>query len=265
MQPPTAALTPGPSITYIVYMNGDYLWKKIYPRAVKAEKSFSMLEPKDRILVGLSGGGDSLTLLHLLAFQRIRIGRSLNLEIFPAHIPGIVGGRPLADVEKLSDICRHLGLELLLSKNTLSESVFQDCFRCSQARRRMLFDLAEAHGCNKIALGHNADDLVETFLLNIFYSGRLAALCPRQSVLRGSLILIRPLIYLWKSDIEDFARRHFGRVSTPTCPGAKDSRRLAIRRWLVRLSRNNRHIKRNLLKAVTNTKFEYLPVPFQRL
>jgi tRNA 2-thiocytidine biosynthesis protein TtcA len=241
-------------------MTDDFCWRKIYPRAVRAEKDFDMLQPGDRILIGLSGGADSLVLLSLLCFQHKKIGSRLGFTVFPAHIPGSYLGRSTAAVGKLQAVCRRFGLDLLLSGVGLSDSVFQDCFRCSLARRRLLFDLAEKHGCNKIALGHNADDLVETFLLNAFYSGRLAALNPRQAVLRGKLTLIRPLIYVWKSDIEGFARKLFGRISTPACPGAKDSRRLAVRRLLARLSSKNRHLKGNLLKAVANPKLEYLPV-----
>lgn len=240
-------------------------WRKIYPRAVKAEKDFAMLQPGDRILVAVSGGADSLVLLDVLAYQHKKIGKTLGLEVVPAHVPGTYRGKPTTDAGRLGRLCRELGFELRLSGAGLSDGVFSDCFRCSRARRRLLFDLAEEHRCGKIALGHNADDLVETFLLNAFYSGRLAAMSPRQPVLRGKLCFIRPLAYAWKDDIDLYARQRFGRLPGFKCPGSGNSRRLAVRRLLARLSRGNPHLRGNLLKAVCNPRLEYLPVPSRRL
>jgi tRNA 2-thiocytidine biosynthesis protein TtcA len=236
-------------------------WPRLYSRALRAEHDFAMLEPGDRILAAVSGGTDSLALLALLAHQRTKIGKKLGIELFPAHVPGSYRGRSVADVGRLERICRELGLRLHLGGTTLSEGVFNDCFRCSQARRRLLFDLAESLGCSKIALGHNADDMVETLLLNIFYSGRLAALSPRQAVLRGKLALIRPLAYVWKDDISGYARQRFGRIPSFRCPGSRDSRRMSVRRLLARLSKTNPHLKANLLNSISNLRPEYLPVP----
>lgn len=224
-----------------------------------------MIEPGDRILVGLSGGADSLALLSLLAYQHEKIGKSLKFSLIPGHIPGSYGGRPTVDQEWLKSVCRKLDMDLRLSPTRLSESIFHDCFRCSLARRKALFDLAEEHGCNKIALGHNADDLVETFLMNVFYSGRLASMAPRQSVLKGKIHLIRPLIYVWKENILSYTREAFGRVGSFRCPGGRESKRLALRRLLARLSRKNPHLKANLLKAISNPRQEYLPLPLGRL
>ncbi len=246
-------------------MRDDHYCQGIYPRAVRAEKDFSMLESGDRILVGLSGGADSLALLAVLAYQHKRIGRTLGFSLIPGHVASRYRSKPVSETKKLAGICAQLGLELRLSAARLSDDVFRDCFRCSQARRKALFDLAEEHGCNKIALGHHADDLVETFLLNIFYSGRLAALSPRQSVLRGKLTIIRPLCYVWKKDIVGYAAEKFGRIPRFRCPGSWDNQRLAVRRMLERLSKSNPHLKGNLLKAMANPRLEYLPVPSRRL
>lgn len=246
-------------------MEKSSVWQKIYPRAVRSEKDFAMLCPGDRILVGLSGGSDSLALLSLLAYQHKKIGKSLGFSLLPGHISGIFRGRPTSDTDRLKQVCRQLGFELKLSCHRLPEHVFTDCFRCSQARRRLLFDLAEENGCNKIALGHNADDLVETFLLNAFYSGRLAALSPAQSVLGGKLTIVRPLCYVWKQEISRFSQERFGRLPGFSCPGSRNSQRLSIRKMLERRSRSNPHLKANLLKAICNPRLEYLPVPFGRL
>lgn len=239
-------------------------WQRLYPKAVRAEKDFSLLEPGDRILAGVSGGSDSLALLALLSRQMRAIGEKLGLTVVPGHVPGSPLERPAAGSGRLAGICRELGLELKVSGARLAPAVFSDCFRCSMARRRALFDLAEENGCNKIALGHNADDMVETFLLNALYSGRLAALNPRQPVLGGRITIIRPLTYVWKEDIAAYVLDRFGRIPASRCPGASDSRRRSVRKLLAGLSKGNAHLKGNLLKAVRNPRLEYLPVPFEK-
>jgi tRNA 2-thiocytidine biosynthesis protein TtcA len=142
----------------------------------------------------------------------------------------------------------------------LKDAVFRDCFNCAQARRKALFDLAEQEGCNKIALGHNADDLVETALLNMFYQGRFSSMSARQTVLRKKLTLIRPLALVWKEDIALYAGERFGKLPKFKCPGARDSQRAFIKSMVHKLEMQNPKIKANILKAITNPKLEYLPI-----
>lgn len=218
------------------------------------------MERGDRVLVGLSGGSDSLVLLDILAWQLAKLARSLNISLVVGHVTGAPSGRPTVTLQRLERVCRELGLPLALTAKPLPPEIFTDCFKCSLARRRSLFDLAEQHGCNKIALGHNADDLVETALLNMFYSGKLAAIIPRQSLLGGKLQVIRPLAYVWKKDIESYCTQRFGAFRPRPCPGGRDSRRAEIRRMLKRLQSGNSPVKENILRAISNPKWEYLPL-----
>ena len=235
-------------------------WSRVYSRTIRAEKDFSQLEAGDRILVGISGGSDSLVLLDILAWQQAKLGRSLGISLVAGHVTGSQIGRPAASRMKLKKVCQGLGLPLALTAKPLPAEIFTDCFKCSLARRRSLFDLAEQHGCKKIALGHNADDLVETALLNMFYSGKLAAITPRQSLLAGKLQVIRPLAYVWKEDIESYCTQRFGAARPLPCPGGRDSRRMEIRRMLKRMQSGGSPVKENLLKAISNPKWEYLPL-----
>ncbi len=235
-------------------------WGKVYPRVIWAEKDFNQIARNDRVLVALSGGNDSLVMLDILAQQYKKLARSLGISIIAGHVPGEYNGKPIAPLKTLEKICASLDVPLVIFSKPLSNDIFTDCFKCSLARRRSLFDLAEEQGCNKIALGHNADDIVETALLNVMYSGKLAAILPKQSVLNGKLHIIRPLAYVWKDEIVKYSIQRFGRVKTFSCPGAKDSRRLVIRRILNRLQSDGSPVKENILKAISNPKIEYLPI-----
>jgi len=234
-------------------------WGRIYPRAIRAEKDFNQIARGDRILVALSGGSDSLVMLDILAQQHKKLARSLGISIIAGHVPGEYRGKPIAPAKRLEKICTAMDIPYVASSSLLSDDIYNDCFKCSLARRRSLFDLAEKHGCNKIALGHNADDVVETALLNIMYSGKLSAILPKQPILKGKLHIIRPLAYVWKDEIVKYSRQRFGRVKTFSCPGAKGSRRLVIRRMLSRLRSDGSPVKENILKAISNPKLEYLP------
>jgi tRNA 2-thiocytidine biosynthesis protein TtcA len=234
-------------------------WNTIYSRVLAAEKDFAMLEPGDRVLVALSGGADSLVLLDLLAHQGRTLGATLGLRIIAGHVPGRYRGRPIAPQARLRAICGGLGIELRISEHELADETFNDCFICARARRKLLFDLAESCGCNKIALGHNADDMVETALLNIMYAGHFAALNPRQPLLGGRITVIRPLAFAWKEHVSRYCRQRFGAVKRFSCPGSAGSKRMTIRRLLARLERDGSPVKANVLAAISNPKPEYLP------
>lgn len=235
-------------------------WSKIYPRVIRSEKDFNQIERNDKILVGLSGGSDSLVLLDILAQQHKKLARSLGLSIIAGHVPGIYKRKLIAPINRLKKICADLDVPLAIFPKPLNDDAFTDCFKCSLIRRKSLFDLAEEHGCNKIALGHNADDLVETALLNMMYSGKLAAILPKQSILKGKLHIIRPLAYVWKEDIAKYSSQKFGRIKTFSCLGAKASRRMVVRKMLKVLQSDGSPVKENILRALSNPKLEYLPI-----
>jgi len=235
-------------------------WKNVYPRVIKAVRGYGLLEKGDRILVAVSGGSDSLLMLDMLARINGKIGRKLNLTLIAGHVPGSYGGKAIFPVTLLRDIVEAYGLQLIASSSILKDAAFKDCFNCAMARRKALFDLAERENCNKIALGHNADDLLETALLNMFYQGRFSSMSAKQTVLKGKLTLIRPLALVWKENIDWYARERFGKLPKFKCPGAKDSKRVIVKKMLKSLDKSNPDIKANILKAITNPKIDYLPI-----
>ena len=132
------------------------------------------------------------------------------------------------------------------------------CFLCSRLRRKLLFELADENHCNKIALGHHKDDLIETFFLNMFYGASLGTMLPVQELFQGKLTIIRPLYLI----DEDLVRRYAEKMGWEDidlgCPTAGASKRQDIKKMLLSFYKSNRKIKGNIFHALKNPKPEYL-------
>ncbi len=132
------------------------------------------------------------------------------------------------------------------------------CFVCSLMRRKRLFELAAAYGCNKIALGHNLDDLIETFFLNICYAGEMSTMVPKQDMFKGLITLIRPLALVEKRRIDTLANDMGIPVVHNRCPSAGKTKREEIKALLSELYARDRHIKGNIARALHHVRTEYL-------
>ena len=132
------------------------------------------------------------------------------------------------------------------------------CFLCSRLRRKRLFEIADELGCNKLALGHTKDDIIETLFLNICYAGEISTMIPSQTFFKGKFTIIRPLAFI----DEDLTRRFAKEENFPDfinpCPSAKVSKRHEIKTILSKLYLSNRKIKGNIFRAMSNVKNEYL-------
>jgi tRNA 2-thiocytidine biosynthesis protein TtcA len=219
-----------------------------------------MLAEGDRILVGLSGGKDSLTLLVCLS-ERLR--RSpIDYKLLPAYIdPGFKGGFSV----ELRDYCRQSGYDLRVELSDAGvrahgpENTENPCFLCSRNRRKRLFEIADRLGCNKLALGHHKDDIIETLFLNMCYAGEISTMLPRQALFDNRFVIIRPLAMVDESLITEYAREmNFPHFQNP-CPSAQSSKRREIKDMLDKLYRSNPNIKGNLFRALHHVRREYLP------
>lgn len=229
-------------------------------RAVgKAIHRYSMIENGDKILVALSGGKDSLTLLYALNERRLRA--PLKYELFPVFIDlGFEG-----DIaELLYEYCLQKGFELKVEKTDYGILAHSDknrenpCFLCSWQRRKRLFEVAREIGCNKLAFGHNKDDIIETLLINIFYKGEISTMVPLQFFFKGRFGLIRPLAFVDEAMTKKFsAEQGFPDLVNP-CPSSKRSKRSEIKELLAVLNKRNPKIKGNILRAMNNVKMDYL-------
>ncbi len=218
-----------------------------------------MLQDGDRIVVGISGGADSLTLLWMLAERRPRI--PINFELFPVHIdPGFEGSFS----EPLKAYFADSGFPLRVEHTdygVLGHSASNrenPCFLCSRLRRKRLFEIADEMGCNKLALGHNKDDIIETLFLNVCYAGEISTMVPSQTFFKGRFTVIRPLAFADQDLIRAFAgEQHFPEFVNP-CPSATHSKRQELRTLLKQLYRSNKKIKGNIFRAMSRVKLDYL-------
>jgi tRNA 2-thiocytidine biosynthesis protein TtcA len=225
----------------------------------KALHRYDMIADGDRILVGLSGGLDSMTLLWILheRLQRVPIRYDLHAVYVD---PGFEGGFS----RELAEYCRKAGFSLTVEHTDdglvahSEENRENPCFLCSRRRRRRLFEFADSLGCGKIALGHNRDDIVETFFMNMCYAGEISTMRPSQVFFKGRFTIIRPLAYTEERLIRRFAGEHgFPRFENP-CPSAGHSKRQQIRDWLQLQYRTNRKIRGNIFRALHNVRQDYL-------
>ena len=226
----------------------------------KAIHQYDMISHGDRILVGISGGKDSLALLWILNERLLRI--PVTYKLFPVYIdPGFPDG--FADA--LSRYIEEgMGFTLRGEKTdygVLAHSVRNrenPCFLCARLRRKKIFEIADELNCNKVAFGHHKDDIIETFFLNICYSGNISTMRPVQPFFKGKITIIRPLAYIDEDRIKRFAtNRQFPEFFNP-CPRARISKRKEIKEMLARLYQSNKKIKGNIFSAMKNVNPDYL-------
>jgi tRNA 2-thiocytidine biosynthesis protein TtcA len=225
----------------------------------KALHHYQMISDGDRILVGVSGGADSLTLMWLLQERRVRI--PIDYDLFAVFIdPGFED----SVAEPLQAYCEKLGFALRVEYRdygVLGHSVANrenPCFLCSRLRRKRLFEIAEELGCSKLALGHNQDDIIETLFMNMCYAGEISTMMPAQSFFQQRLTVIRPLAFADSDLIRRFARkRGFPDFENP-CPTARTSKRREIKNLLSQLYRSNKKVKGNIFRAMSHVKPDYL-------
>ncbi len=225
----------------------------------KALHHYKMIDHGDRILVGVSGGKDSLALLTLLQARLARI--PITYALVPVYIdPGFSGGFSRA----LQQYLDGMGFSLCIEKTDYGLVAHSDknrenpCFLCARLRRKRLFEIADEAGCNKIAFGHHKDDIIETFFLNLFYSGNISTMRPIQSFFNGKITVIRPLAYVDEDRIRRLAAAQAFPDFCNPCPRAKISKRKEIKDMLDQLYRSNKKVKGNVFSALKNVNPDYL-------
>ncbi len=225
----------------------------------KALHKYDMISDGDRIVVGLSGGKDSLTLMQILIERLARI--PICYTLFAVYIdPGFDNGFS----RELHSFCALMGFDLRVEYTDYgilahsSENRENPCFLCSRRRRQRLFEIADELNCTKLALGHHKDDIIETLFLNLCYAGEMSTMHPCQPFFGGKFTVIRPLAFADENLIRQFAReREFPEFINP-CPTARTSKRQEIKTFLQQLYRGNRKIKGNIFRAMQNVNPDYL-------
>ena len=225
--------------------------KHILSYTRRAIEDYNMIEDGDKIAVALSGGKDSITLLKALKslqhfypkkFNLIAISVNPDFEFF--------------DADFLKRTCEEVGVPLFVEEYNISKIVFEDrkeknpCSLCANLRRGILNTAAKREGCTKIALGHNLDDVLETFLMNLFFAGNISTFSPVSFMDRSGITLIRPLIYVPEKETKRFVRNSGTAVMPKVCPMDGNSTREYVKQLIVTLSLKNKHVKANIMGAI---------------
>ena len=223
-----------------------------------------MIVPGDRIMVGVSGGKDSYTLLHLLR----KIQRKVPFEFSVVGV-NLDQGHPGFPADMLRGWFEDEGYEYrMIAKDTYS--IVQDkvpegktyCSMCSRLRRGILYNVAEELGATKIALGHHRDDIIETLMLNLLYSGQIKAMAPRLVSDDKRNVVIRPLAYCAEDDIRQFSEEMaFPIIPCDLCGTQENLERQNIKRLITHLNERNPNVKGNLFAALSNVRPSHLLDP----
>lgn len=226
--------------------------QKILGYMRKAIEDYNMIKEGDKIAVCLSGGKDSITMLH--GFKALQRFYPKNFELVAISIhPGF----EFFDTALLQNICDKLEVPLFIEKSNIKEIVFDirqeknPCSLCANLRRGIINSIAIREGCNKIALGHNKDDVLETFMLNLLYTGSINTFAPVSYMDRTKITLIRPLIYAKEKDTNRFVKQNNIQVMPKACPMDGYSKREDMKNMIYSIRKDIPKVEANLFGAIT--------------
>lgn len=233
--------------------------RRIERRFNKGVVQYRLIEEGDKILIGLSGGKDSLALVELLG-KRARIYKP-RFSVIAVHV--VMNNIPYqSDTEYLKAYCESFGVPFVqyeTSFDPTTDTRKSPCFLCSWNRRKALFTVAKEQGCNKIALGHHMDDILETLLMNITFQGAFGTMPPRLVMRKFDMTIIRPMCLVHESDLSDMARVRGYRRQIKNCPYESQSNRSDMKEVLKSLEKLNPEARYSLWGSMTNIQEDLLP------
>ena len=225
--------------------------KRLLSFVRRAVDDYGMINDGDRIAVGVSGGKDSLTLLEVLAEMRRFYPK--KYEIFAVTVDmGFEG----SDFSEVMEFCRRINVKYKVVKTEIAKIIFEvrkepnPCSLCAKMRRGSLHAAAQELGCNKVALGHHYDDAIETFMMNLFFEGRLGCFSPVTYLSNRDITLIRPLIYAQEKDVSYFARKRTLPIIVSPCPEDHATERENMKNLLTELEKNNKGLRHRIFTAM---------------
>ena len=235
---------------------------RLTKRFHKACADYGLIADGDHILIGLSGGKDSLALVEMLGRRaQVYVPR---FRVTAVHVR--VKERDYhSDVQYLEDFCARVRVPLIIRDTEISKvegdrvKEKDPCFLCSWYRRKVLFDVVKELGCNKIALGHHKDDIVETLLMNLIFQGSVGTIPPLLQMEKMPIEMIRPLCLVEEREIARYAELSGYEKQQKACPFEKESSRTQMKQLVSQLERLNPNVRDSIWGAMENIKTDYLP------
>ena len=225
----------------------------------RAMHDYKMLADKDRVMIAVSGGVDSLVLFSILKNWQKKA--PISYELLAVHLDMGFGEK---EADLVGAQLKRLEANYLIEKTDIGPQAMEvedgksGCFHCSRRRRNRLFEIARENGFTKIAMGHHKEDIIETFYINMMYGGNLSTMVPRQDLFKGRLSLIRPMAYLEKKAIKELAGQlKISPVANP-CPLSGTSKRQEVRDLLESIYEKDESVKSTIFSSLANVKPDYL-------
>lgn len=227
----------------------------------KAINDYNMIKDGDRVLVGVSGGKDSMTLLALLHERKKWV--PIDYEIIAAHVQTDFRCSECVHEETLRNFFegrkyKYVFDKVNILKNPDGTTNKVNCFWCSWNRRKSLFTLASKLKCNRVAFGHHRDDIAQTTLLNLFFHGEISTMSPKVNMFEGELDIIRPLAYVDEKHIVKYAKQQNFPSQLCRCPYGQNSQRRQIKNMINEVEKVCPNVKLNIFNSMKRIKKEYL-------
>ena len=217
----------------------------------RAVADYDMIQAGDRVCVGVSAGKDSLTLLIALAELRRFYENPYTLCAATVDL-----GFEDADYSEIAELCRRLDVEYKVVPTQIGKVVFDirkeknPCSLCAKMRRGALHAAAKEMGCNRVALGHHFDDAVETFMLNLFFEGRIGCFSPVSYLSNTEVYLIRPIVYVPEKAVRYFTNKAALPVAASKCPANGNTERETMKLLLKQLEKDNKGLRHRIFGAI---------------
>ncbi|ACZ07508.1 tRNA 2-thiocytidine biosynthesis protein TtcA [Sebaldella termitidis] len=235
--------------------------KSIWAKFLKAVNEFGLVKDGDKIAIAISGGKDSLLLYKL--FQRLKKDKRRNFEFRAVNLnPGF----KKEDLDNFKNNLLKLDIDCEIFDTNIwkianEKAKDYPCFLCAKMRRGILYKKVEEYGYNKLALGHHFDDVIETTLINIFYSGSVKTMTPEVDSTSGKLKVIRPLIYVEEKDIINYTKKNGILAMNCGCTieaGKTSSKRKEVKDLLSDLEEKHPGIKKSVFNSMRNINLNYV-------
>ena len=225
----------------------------------KALYDYRLIEDGDHILIGLSGGKDSLALLELLGERMKIFVPRFKLTAVHVTVENIAYESNLNYLKTISEKFNIPFVHYKTKFDGTTDTRKSICFLCSWHRRKALFAVAKELGCNKMALGHHLDDITETLLLNLFYQGSFGTMPPKLKMDKFDMTIIRPLSLISEKEMKEIERIREYQKQEKNCPYEKDSSRRNAKNLISELEKWNPEVRNSIWAAMENIKSDYLP------